>query len=532
LIDAILCGTIDEIENILTISQYLLRESNLLGQTPIHAAVLRPNVLLRIITLCQDMDTRDDYRGGTPLDYAAAYGQTESLIILLEHGADPFDGQHMSFFRYAEYWSQWHLMSEAFAFLKANGEYSDSVLQHEAENILLRCQHIASLPPEGFTTMVNLGIDTWNHVFFQNDDTLLHRVASEAFARILLEKGFQNIDLGNKQGQTALISSTGNGWYDVSRVILERGCNVNHQDDLGFSALHIICGNIKTMNFHMLARDFGHAAKLLQCGADPLSRDKCRCPCSTNGCSPILELLHQQTLCKEPFIHSCSHDKGYVWVLELLLMLNEFQGPDITRKVLLDLIRFNEFQKAKMTHVCRRNHCSVGDRSTQEDVDIILEEQNQSISDLNQKMKEATLKFANSSIEETWLSVVGDFHLHNRPEPDLIWSLWDPSTGYFNANQQKVPLIPLSMTCEASQGDVYTDEIGDEYWELFELPFSSHSIKPSQLYSSWVQGVYDLRWSGFEGVFKIDKKWYETRKYWADRQAEVLEGLSAGFEPS
>ncbi|KAF2719030.1 hypothetical protein K431DRAFT_305472 [Polychaeton citri CBS 116435] len=62
--------------------------SNALGQSALHLAVIFPDRLLRLLQAGWDPDLPDT-KITTPLMYAASYGCSEAVIYLLEHGADP-----------------------------------------------------------------------------------------------------------------------------------------------------------------------------------------------------------------------------------------------------------------------------------------------------------------------------------------------------------------------------------------------------------------------------------------------------------
>ena len=55
-------------------------------QTVVHLAILQPKRLIQLLESGVDVDCVDN-RGRTPLMYAAAYGSSESVILLVEYGA-------------------------------------------------------------------------------------------------------------------------------------------------------------------------------------------------------------------------------------------------------------------------------------------------------------------------------------------------------------------------------------------------------------------------------------------------------------
>ncbi|KAJ5761180.1 hypothetical protein N7520_008336 [Penicillium odoratum] len=517
LMDAILCDSMDEITALLNRSGSIEGRSYL-GQTPVHVAVLRPNVLARIAHVCQDLD-KPDYYGRTPLEYAAAYGRTKSVMILLNAGAAALNGQHISFLQYAGDWCQWHLLSETFAFLRTKRYFSDAFLQSELRHLAL------SRWSKNFGKLLGLGLET--HTLFEDGGTLLHHAKKEADAIALFAAGFVYIDLTNHSGHTALMTSLINNAIEVSHIILEQGCNIDHQDESGLSALSWACHILGLSNLPSSQSElFSLIGKLLHRGANPFGFDKCRCACSFNGCSPSTLLLNQKSSIFIDFYYDIEGSVGYVWVLEWLLMLAEFQGQSIARTALLDLIRFREFQKAKITHVClshRRNHTESTPMNT-EDVDEILKEERKYIHELDETMGKWDEKLVDHSFEEVWLSIITDFY--KLPHEKSICKCWN-----FNESGDPVlsghspPLGPAAAyQVNSNIPRLCVDETTDRYYKVYpDLYFESTAA--SQMYSTWVEYFYKGRIL-YDYPVQITQGWYEKRKYWAARQAEVLDGIS------
>jgi ankyrin repeat protein len=87
-------------------------ERNFLGQTPVHFAISKPKCLLALINAGHDVNATDNY-GITSLTYAAAANHEESLIALLEAGADPYlksTERQCIFMRYAASMGHWNLI--------------------------------------------------------------------------------------------------------------------------------------------------------------------------------------------------------------------------------------------------------------------------------------------------------------------------------------------------------------------------------------------------------------------------------------
>lgn len=124
--------------------------------------------------------------------------------------------------------------------------------------------------------------------------------------------------------------------------------------------------------------------------------------------------------------------------------------------------------------------------------------------------------------------MIVDFYVLNRMlSRKRWWSQWDSAKG-------SVSIVPpderpLEYTLQDVQES--TDErngrhffvIGEEndrYWEVQVF----NPVPQYQIYTAWVEWFYRNR-ALYDYPTRIDSAWYETRKYWAARQAEVLEGL-------
>jgi hypothetical protein len=69
--------------------------------------------------------------------------------------------------------------------------------------------------------------------------------------------------------------------------------------------------------------------------------------------------------------------------------------------------------------------------------------------------------------------------------------------------------------------EIIDEEEKDQYWSLAEAT-AGHAMPTASIYPAWVYKNPDK----YDYPFPVDRDWYERRKHWATRQAEVLEGLS------
>ncbi|KGO78339.1 hypothetical protein PITC_059520 [Penicillium italicum] len=326
-----------------------LQGTNLLGQSPVHVAVLRPAALSIIVRVFGDLDM-PDLGGKTPLEYAAAYGSTESMLILLESGANPVRGQHIPFLQIALVKGHWELFSDAVVFFRKQRTFSESFLQDQLKHLMNEALNLRVLGSKGFCTFLGLGIDM--RTVSEDGNTLLHFAESAENVAALFSTASEFIDDPNDHGRTALMTSIEKKKLEVSKAIVQKGCNINHQDNMGLSALHI-------------------ASKVMA--------------------------------------------KWLTW----LLTLSELRGQVIGRKALLDLIRLKEFQRAELTHVCTANHHSNFRVYLDEDeIDEILDEEKETIWQLEVTMEEWKRKLDDFPVEETWLGMLNEFcPVNYKPPP-------------------------------------------------------------------------------------------------------------------
>lgn len=536
--DAILCGSKSEIMKFLRCAQSF-QGKNVFGQTPIHLAVLRPSVLLRVLEVWPHFDILDD-SGRSPLVYAAAYGCVESVILLLKAGADQINAQHLEFLDYARAWRHWDVVTKALVFFRTTRLFSDAFLKSQIDRLMVTYLHLSwQGRPDDFRIMIDLGANP--HFLFEDGDTLLHRLRHDAQVNALFETGYEYIDRPNFEGRTALMSSISRCHCLLYNNILARGSNVNHQDNRGLSALHMAC---QKMNQEIFAQSESSymlqdistkivlIAKLLHHGADPLSYDNCRCACSPNGCSPSTKLL---------LPGRSNGSTGYVWVLEWLLTLRESRGEATAQTALVDLIRAREFDRAGMTHVCCRRNASSCGPMEEEEIDEILDEEKVFVSELNDTMKQVVESLDNGAIEENWLKVMVGFHVLETEHENKIWSwaTWkgvsssqsngtSPPPWHSSKAQNLCSTNPIraSIASVGNEPHYWIDETCDEF-RREQGPRTVHRIYRSRLYSAWVEYFYRNQ-ASHDYPARLNREWHKYRKYWATRQTETLDDAFRG----
>ena len=543
--DAILCGSTDEVARCLQNTQSLVGK-NLRGQSAVHlAAVLGTTKLQLLLKTGVELDIQDN-KGRSPLDYAAAYGCTQSVMSLLEAGAHPLkkneDGSmHISFFDWAADWDHWEVIAQALPFLQVSTCYSTKFLSNELDHLM------ATIGDDGYTErskgmeyLFKLGADP--NLVLQNGETLLHRVRSLAEINVILKAGIKDIDSPDFHGASPLMSLLASHGSELYRLLLEKGANANHGDRYGHSALHIVCHVIQNHERYdspyILGRKSDAIIKtmsLLKYGADPLKRDNCLCACSYYGCSASTVLSGPGNI----------NSEGDIWCLEWLLMIKERRGPEVAQNALMDLVRVKEFDRIGMTHVCcnrqtsiSRFPCPMEDEEAYE----ILEEERFLKQALDDFMEEFSKSYVDT-VEENWIRLLSRYFRlpEQQPIEKWTWGIWDGKGSERNWGSEKPPpwCLPYASEkpnpCEiASRWKLvthryYIDEPTDTFREDCGSELSS-TISYSKLYEIWVKHFGDEKSTAHITTKLIEPLWYESRTYWAARQTYALEAIRKEVE--
>ena len=159
-----------------------------LGETALHvcARTGKPEAVRILLTNGARVDTIENWRGQTPLMWAAAEGNVDAMKMLIEAGADV------------------NARSTIIAWERQRTEEPRDKW----------------LPPGGLTPLL----------FAARDG----KVAS---AKVLLDAG-ADINIVDPDRHTALIIALSNGQLDVAALLIERGADLNMEDKVGQTALY------------------------------------------------------------------------------------------------------------------------------------------------------------------------------------------------------------------------------------------------------------------------------------------------------
>ncbi|KFY01543.1 hypothetical protein V490_00864 [Pseudogymnoascus sp. VKM F-3557] len=203
LMDAILSGSREEIISCLRDTRAVLRR-NSLGQTAVHLAVVRPIELSRLLGAGGELNAPDS-RGIMPLEYAAVYGYADSVIILLEAGAqitskDENGSLHIIFLEYATQLAHWDVVKKAILFLRASPYYDNRYIDDELNHLMSKHLQVSDREEpslNGITLLLELGADL--NIIMEDGNTLLHISRGANEAKFLLQAGIEQIDTGIAQ---------------------------------------------------------------------------------------------------------------------------------------------------------------------------------------------------------------------------------------------------------------------------------------------------------------------------------------------
>ncbi|KAK0379644.1 hypothetical protein CLIM01_02971 [Colletotrichum limetticola] len=380
-------------------------EKNSLGQTPLHLAVLDPHTLKALIKSGHDVNMTDIH-GITPLMYAAAENQEESVALLIEAGADieAVDTEYRrNFLHFAAVRHHWMLI---FKFLVRLEDVADTriIESWAADAVLL--YHV-SYPNKYENREISLHqllmkCSTANFTF---DDTtsgtknncLLHYDTSVTDLETLLQNGFKLFNHMNSMGQTPLMIAAKFSKPDLVKKLAEVGADINLKDLHHRTALHFALVQVQNSKRHGFWTAMETVRILLAHGASVFTKDGCRCPCSSLGRLSAVDLLSSSS-----FWWQRTWGKSPIAAMELLCLVLEYRGVQEGKDLLLSFLRWEQHEELGMSHLCFQRHPADGrydfiDPSRplhlqDEDIDAILDEESEFLDILENEMEDLSAK--------------------------------------------------------------------------------------------------------------------------------------------
>jgi ankyrin repeat protein len=277
---------------------------NAFGQSALHLAVIFPKRLRKLLELGMRPKVLD-LGDTTPLMYAAAYGQLDSIIALLGHKCyihayDTRNGR--CFIDYALVRRNLNLITDLVQWLR---EQAASEL---ALDLLGRCVRVTFAQCSLWS---NSGTLDWLFRLCGDSDialgstTSMHLARDVEDARVVLRNNFTAVEVVDDEGETALMRVSRfldtRLLYKMLDIEATAGVFIDRQDFSGWSVLMHVTNCMDERNSHLpeetvqlrRASAVGCLNMLLLRGASPTLTDSCNCPCSPDGCSALSITLHR-----------------------------------------------------------------------------------------------------------------------------------------------------------------------------------------------------------------------------------------------
>ncbi|KDN67256.1 hypothetical protein CSUB01_10268 [Colletotrichum sublineola] len=394
--EAVVFGSPDSIRNLATLSR--VNERNFLGQTPLHFAVSNPLHLESLLHANPDMDAPDNY-GNTPLMYAASGNREESVMMLLNAGADPYreDRYNRTFMTHGALRHNWKLVLNCISRFEAleGKQVAESWAQLAAVLFQVKYGDILS---NGEVTFHQFLVKCGDVNFVYNDhntgnlnNTLLHDISSISDLEALLDTGFNLINYANGAGRHPLIEAAARGNFSLVEGLLKVGADIGLRDNEHRTALHHALALLGHLATDSTWKAMNTVRILVDHGADLLSRDNCRCPCSPEGCLPGVELMHR--VGGRRGSAACFPAWGIEWVC----LVYEKKGINGAKIAIESFLRRTKHEEMGMAHVCcRRSSQQFRGRMSRgpscildDDIDDILDEESEFIEILEKEMAQS-----------------------------------------------------------------------------------------------------------------------------------------------
>lgn len=336
----------------------MVKEMNFLQQNALHVSINKPKILEILLshgfTEIVDSGDRDDT---TPLMYAAAYGETKSVIALLRAGGNPCLLSNRQYLYFALKRGHFHLIESVYFYTKEGDPEAAQLVLDIAlhEYVWGKMRKFTDRYSSHLRRLLELGArPKW---ISGKGNTIFHAIDYADEASLLLEFCSPPINCQNAIGHTPLMVLSWLLDIDLVRRLLLAGVPINTQDNSGRTVLEHLyqanrsrctcyycfdhCRQMKWVSTFQIAFD------LLRAGADFGSPDCCTCSCSFQGCTALKSFL--------PNIHSQigkKHNLDWaLWIVELFLLLRGLHKNGLLT-LIKSLTRRQRFDEIGLTHTC------------------------------------------------------------------------------------------------------------------------------------------------------------------------------------
>ncbi|RMY62118.1 hypothetical protein D0865_00614 [Hortaea werneckii] len=365
LTEAVLTGEDSEFESALRRAKadggFLRTLPNALGQTATHLAISSPARLEKILEAGADPDCVDR-AGLTPLMYAAAYGQHQSVLNLVQHQATwnlREQCYNRSFLDYAMCRRNLHVIESLIKWLRETGHHGTAfeVLNYcIAYCITQYNDHYDITIPD---RLFQLDADVYTTV---NRCTLMHFAKTSMMSQRIMEAGFASPNIRDDAGKTPFMQVA--HLVDSNTLIAfaseEQGAEFNAQDAKGKTALHYLLGSRYVEGIYDSCRtdkswqNKRHRSMisclntLLQHGSSVFTADNCVCACSKDGCTALTFALNRLDHSKTFGNIDCGI------VIDLFQAARHHSDSDDVSKWSSAIRRYHAFEEKGLTHTCCR----------------------------------------------------------------------------------------------------------------------------------------------------------------------------------
>ena len=453
-----------------------------LGLSPLFWAATDYSMLRALVRQGHDPNLTDGL-GRTPIFYAAAYGETDCVLQLLEAGAQPdlrgTSYARETFLEYAMANDHPYCVIESLEYLQSTSACSNEVFQTLLDQSLsYACEHPginqSLLLVESFC---RIGADL--SAMSDDGDSLGHRLRPVAHAQVLFDHGFGLLNMVGPEGETCLHVAAKRGNVQLVRFYIEKGAQLQERDIYGQNAMHKSHGHL----YHWSGHSDSHAwyltvRTLVEYGVDVLLGDHCRCSCSRNGCSPV-KALRRIVWNSDNTYFAC------ILPIEYLMLLEELAGSLPAEQTLAELVRFFLFEELELTHVCCENS---GPRLDDEEISEILDEERLLIDQLEEEVEAVLERSLGRNAAEFWEEFLLEFIVNKSRRT--------------NSQDQH------------------------EEWECRELTCLECWNKGLSYYSTLINKIYNERLSD-ESTRNLDDQWLQRRKSVIQRCRNTIKPLLA-----
>ncbi|KAK1701949.1 hypothetical protein BDP67DRAFT_453807 [Colletotrichum lupini] len=513
------------IESTQTVARWISKskkdEKNSLGQTPLHLAVSDPQRLKALIDSGHDVNMTDIH-GITPLMYAAAVNQDESVTLLIEAGACINAGDKKygrTFLHYAAVRGHWKLILRFL--VRLEGFADNWIVEGWAESAVLlyhvEYPNLGNLEMrEVFLGQLLMKCRTANLTFDDvtsgiKDNCLLHYNTGITDFEALMEQGYRLFNHMNSKGQTPLMVAAELGEPDLVRKLVEVGADVNLKDLHHRTALHFALGRMEKSRGYGFWIAMETLRILLAGGANVFTIDGCRCPCSSFGRLSVVDLLNSSRHWWQGI-----WEKPPIAAMELLCLTVEYRGAQEGKDLLLSFIRWEKHEELGMSHLCFQRHSADGLYGfvassrplclQAEEVDDILDEESEFLAILETEMEESSAKDFEHLLKD-WLKQMKsrldkEVEEKSRSDAKCVKGQAEVKHGY---------QVDYKRDC------FYHNLVVDVDW-----PDPTRAIRSSlAMYIAWIEHEYDHGATArLAGPFHKD--WYSTRTSMVHKFIEVF----------